>query len=199
MVDGRVVFLLDQGGRDLRPDGRARLVGAVFEPARDSTDGIKAEVPVDPGDGGAPSAACGRGRVHREGRGRGQGRVSSPRVEAMRADARRGVDAQVDVERGVPVIVGDAPIGEQLGPPDLIPGERHGLVRREAGRVGGHDRPRRRRRVAQRVPLGPAEVPESDSSWTVGSTVLPLLQGMKALTGAQHGAANAPFLKIFRP
>ncbi len=31
------------------------------------------------------------------------------------------------------------------------------------------------------------------------ASVLPLLQGMKALTGAQHGAANAPFLKIFRP
>jgi hypothetical protein len=37
----------------------------------------------------------------------------------MRPDGGGRVDAQDDVERGVAVVVGDAPVGEQLGPPTL--------------------------------------------------------------------------------
>jgi len=48
------------------------------------------------------------------------------------------------------------------------------------------------------VPLGPAEMPESDSSWPVGSTVLPLHRSIKALIGVQRGATNTAHLKIFR-
>jgi len=48
------------------------------------------------------------------------------------------------------------------------------------------------------VPLGPAEMPESDSSWPVGSTILPLHRSIKALIGVQRGATNTAHLKIFR-
>jgi len=137
-------------------------------------EGVVADGPIDPGDGEVQDAAAGgRGRVHRERRGRGERRAGPRRVEAMRADAGRGVGPQDEVGAGVPVVVGDAPVREDVRAAGAIPREIDGLVRREAGHVHPDHRAGRGHgmRGCQRDPglIGPRDGEEDASRRAVGA------------------------------